>query len=261
MKKYTIISLFVFTILLSGCSTQQVDTPKELTASSIKKSSEDAFLDEFEDEFEIKKESDPFSGYNRAMTSFNDGVYEHFLLPVSSGYKEVTNEEVRDSVSNFFDNLLFPVRFVNNILQGKFENAGEELGRFLINTTFGVVGLFDPAGNEFKLEEHPEDFGQTLGYWGVGTGPHIVLPFFGPSNLRDIVGMYPDSLLNPVDYYEQRDYNLLDNRVESFATKTYDKINDTARKDQYGIIKKDAIDLYPYLKNSYEQYRIQQIKE
>jgi len=260
MKKYTIIPLFIFTLLLSGCSTQeQVNTP--MTNLNLEKSPEDDFLNEFQDELEVKKQSDPFGGYNRVMTKFNDGVYEYFLLPVSNGYKELTNEDVRESVSNFLDNLLFPVRFVNNLLQGKFENAKEEFGRFFINTTFGVVGLFDPAGNEFKLKGHPEDFGQTLGYWGVGTGPHIVLPFLGPSNLRDIIGTYPDSLINPIEYHGDRNYNLLNNKLESFGTKIFDRVNDTAIKDQYGIIRKDAIDLYPYLKNSYEQYRIQEIKE
>ena len=271
MKKYLVISLFII-LLFNGCSKKDINTPNETTKSSIQKASnnsklstsqfnEDSDLSSFEDEFEVKKESDPLRGYNRVMTNFNDGVYHYFFLPVSNGYKQITNNAVRESVGNFFSNLLFPVRFVNNILQGKIENAGEELGRFLINSTLGFVGFFDPATSEFNLQEHPEDFGQTLGYWGFGAGPHIVLPFFGPSNVRDILGKYPDSLLNPVDYYEQRDYNLLNNNFESFATKTYDKINDTALQDRYGILKKDAIDLYPYLKKSYEQYRLQQIKE
>jgi phospholipid-binding lipoprotein MlaA len=227
---------------------------------SLSSANED-LLDEFNEEMQVEVSSDPFSGYNRVMTSFNDGVYEYFLSPVAKGYKEMTHEQVRDSVSNFFDNLLFPLRFVNNILQGKFSYAGEELGRFLINSTLGMAGLFDPASEQFGLKAHKEDFGQTLGYWGVGSGPHIVLPFFGPSNLRDFVGGIPDSMINPIDYYDQREYNLLNNNLESIGVKTFSRVNDTAIEDQYGIIKQDAIDLYPYLKNSYEQYRIQQIKE
>ncbi len=257
MRKYTIILLFLFTIVFSGCNTHNVDTP----ANPTQVTQEDDLLDEFNEEMKEEKISDPLSGYNRIMTDFNDGLYEYFLLPVSKGYRQITHEKVRESVSNFFANILFPVRFVNNILQGKISNAGEELGRFLINSTLGFAGLFDPAYDQFGLKPHQEDFGQTLGYWGFGSGPHIVLPFFGPSNLRDVVGIYPDFLLNPIDYYEDRGYNLVDNNTESFIVKSYKKINETAVHDNYGLLKKDAIDLYPYLKNSYEQYRIQQIKE
>lgn len=222
---------------------------------------DESLLDEFNNEMQVEEQSDPLSGYNRIMTNFNDRVYVHVVSPISKGYKEITHPVVRDSVSNFFDNLLFPVNFVNNILQGKISNATEELGRFLINSTLGMAGLFDPAGEQFGLKPHKEDFGQTLGYWGIETGPHIVLPLLGPSNLRDFIGIYPDSFLNPVDYYEGRDYNLLNNGFESIAAKTYNRINDTAIQDQYGILRKDAIDLYPYIKNSYEQYRTQLIKE
>jgi len=263
MIRYTIITLFIFTIFFSGCSKKQVDTPQNNTTqiSNQSESFEDELLGEFESELEVKEEFDPFSGYNRIVTSFNDGVYVYFLLPVSTGYKKVTNENVRESVGNFFENLLFPIRFVNNVLQGKFSNATQEVGRFMINTTFGVLGLFDPAEKEFNLQAHKEDFGQTLGYWGLGSGPHIVLPFFGPSNLRDLLGFYPDSLLNPIDYYASRDYNVFNTKLESLGGKISQKINETATQDQYGILKKDAIDLYPYLKNTYEQYRLQQIKE
>lgn len=218
-------------------------------------------LSEFEEEMEIKEKSDPLNSYNRVMTDFNDGVMTYVMIPVSKGYKSITHEEFRKSINNFFHNILFPVRFVNNLLQGKFQNTGEETGRFVINSTLGIFGLFDVASKHFDLKAHNEDFGQTLGYWGVGSGPHIVLPFFGPSNLRDIVSMYPDSLTNPIDYHDDRGYNLVSATAESAAVKLYSKINDTDSVSQYEMMKKDAVDLYPYLRDMYEQYRQKQIQE
>jgi len=253
---------------MSGCSTKT-----EINKSDIQKDTafknqsnddleEDEFLNEFEDEMAIETKFDPFSGYNRMMTSFNDGAYEYVLAPTAKGYRYIVHKEIRSSVDNFFHNILFPVRFVNNLLQGKLINTAEETGRFLINSTIGILGLFDPAKSYFELEAHNEDFGQTLGFYGVGAGPHIVLPFFGPSNLRDAISMYPDSLLSPVDYQESRSYNLTKHYGESLVLNAYDKINGVSlNPEQYSKIKKDAIDLYPFLRDIYEQLRETEIKE
>ncbi|MGB3750297.1 MAG: VacJ family lipoprotein, partial [Arcobacteraceae bacterium] len=184
------------------------------------------------------------------------------LAPVARGYKFVVHQEIRSSVNKFFHNILYPLRLVNNLLQGKVKNSGEETGRFLINSTVGILGLFDPAKSYFGLESHDEDFGQTLGYWGVGAGPHIVLPFFGPSNLRDAVSLYPDSMVNPVDYHQDRFYNLTNNYGESLYVKAFSKINSVSLKEgEYEKLKENAVDLYPFLRDVYEQYREQQIKE
>lgn len=258
---YILISAGVF--FLSGCSTkgeslQTTPVEKEISQNS----EEDDFLDEFEEEMVIEEKSDPFSGYNRVMTSFNDGVYEYVLSPVARGYDFVVHDEIQQSVGNFFHNILYPIRLVNNLLQGKFKNSTEETGRFLLNSTVGILGLFDPAKSYFGLEPHDEDFGQTLGYYGVGAGPHIVLPFFGPSNLRDTLSIYPNTLINPVDYRSNREYNLTHNYGESLVLKLYDRVNYTAlHKGQYEKMKKDAVDLYPYLRDVYEQYREKKIKE
>jgi phospholipid-binding lipoprotein MlaA len=226
------------------------------------KSEEDDFLNEFEEEMHVEEKSDPFSGYNRIMTSFNDGVYIYVLAPTARGYRFIVHKEIRISVDNFFDNLLFPIRFVNNLLQGKIQNTADETGRFLVNSTIGVFGLFDPAKSYFKLEPHDEDFGQTLGFYGVGSGPHIVLPFFGPSNLRDILSMYPDYLLTPIDYNEERSYNLTNKYTESLIIKGYERVNNVSlHEGQYEKLKKDAVDLYPYLRDVYEQFREKEIKE
>ena len=158
-------------------STEEADTVEE-EADEF----EDDFGDEFEEEFGDTEENevwDPLEGYNRLMTDFNDGFQVYVFVPVTDGYKAVVPEGVRNSIGNFFKNLLFPVRFFNNVLQLKLMNAGEEFARFGINTTIGFFGFFDPAKSVFGLQEHPEDFGQTLGHYGVGGGFHLVLPFLG----------------------------------------------------------------------------------
>jgi phospholipid-binding lipoprotein MlaA len=251
----------------SGCSskaesTQAVLSTKNTQLNTIEHTQEDEFLDEFADEMKIEEKSDPFSGYNRIMTSFNDGLFIYVLSPVARGYRFVVHEEIRVSIGNFFINILYPARVVNNLLQGKIKNSGEETGRFLVNTTIGIFGLFDPAKSYFGLEAHNEDFGQTLGYWGFGAGPHIVLPIFGPSNLRDMLSLYPDSLVNPVDYRENRRYNLTNSYGDSVVLKAFDRVNYVSLHDgEYEKLKKDAVDLYPYLRDVYEQYREKQIKE
>ena len=122
--------------------------------------------DEFDVEFDAKANTfDPLSGYNRVMTNVNDFIYSNMLTPAAKGYAYVVPEPARTAISNFFDNLMFPIRFVNNVLQLKFQNAGEETLRFLANTIIGFGGLTDGA-KYYGLKEYDEDLGQTLGYWG-----------------------------------------------------------------------------------------------
>jgi len=219
-------------------------------------------FDEFNDELETKKISDPFSSYNRVMTNFNDILIMNVLKPVNKIYIGYTYIEVRRSIRKFFRNLYFPMRFVNNILQGKFYNATEETERFLINTTIGVFGLFDPAKSEFNLVAHNEDFGQTLGFYGVGAGPHIVLPLFGPSNLRDLVAFVPDTSLILIDYENRDWWTLTDSWGAFIAVKTTEEVNEYSfYETKYDRIREDAVDLYPYLRDLYEQKRDKEIKE
>lgn len=233
----------------------------------IEEEFDDDFADDFEQEFkkEHKKEIfDPLSGYNRVMTSFNDTVFTYALNPLATGYSKILNEDIRIGISNFLDNLLFPVRFVNNILQFKLKSAGEETGRFIINTIWGLGGFLDPAKEYFHLEEKDEDFGQTLGYWGVGEGFPIVLPFLGPSNLRDIVGRIGDFYVSPLSKTANGDlkYKIPKNFLQSVGISAMDITNTTSlRLGQYENIKKDALDLYPLLRDIYSQHRKEQIKE
>lgn len=263
MRYLFVVMMSFFVVFSVGCSSKAEPQKSEVVEVNDEYSSdEDEFLSEFDDELVIEEKFDPFSGYNRVMTGFNDGVYHYALSPVAKGYRYVVHKEIRTSVNNFFHNILYPLRLANNLLQGKFKNSGEETGRFLINSTVGILGLFDPAKSYFGLEAHDEDFGQTLGVWGVGAGPHIVLPFLGPSNLRDSLSLYPDYLLDPVGYDSDRSYNLARNTREGIYLNVYKTVNKTSLNvGEYEMLTKDAIDLYPYLRDVYEQYREQKIKE
>ena len=220
--------------------------------------------EDLETEFNTKSEEifDPLSGYNELMTSFNDNFYEYILRPTAEGYSYIVPEMARNGVSNFFDNLFFPIRLVNNLLQFKFNNSLEETERFVLNSTMGILGFRDVADEELGIKEHKEDFGQTLGFYGVGSGFHVVLPILGPSNVRDIVGLAGDYWLNPINYIESRDANLLDNTAESFYVTAYYTINETSlHVKEYENIKKDAIELYPFLRSLYESRRNKLISE
>lgn len=146
--------------------------------------------------------NDPLEGFNRATYTFNDTVDTYVLKPVAKAYREVLPSPVRTGVSNFFGNLHDPVIMLNNLLQGKVVNAISDLGRFIVNTVVGIYGLFDVA-SEVGLEKHNEDFGQTLGKWGAGEGFYVVLPFLGPSSLRDGTGIYVDEQVYPPNHMEE----------------------------------------------------------
>ncbi|MDX1296228.1 MAG: VacJ family lipoprotein [Sulfurimonadaceae bacterium] len=229
----------------------------------------DAFADDFESEFEAEfAESaevngfDPLRGYNRMMTSFNDMLYMNVYFPVARGYEAVIPEEGRLAVGRVYDNLRFPVRFANNLLQLKFQNSAEELSRFVVNSTLGIGGMFDPASTWLGLEAHPEDLGQTLGHYGVGSGFHIVLPFLGPSNLRDTLSLAPDWYIDPVVYWNGRGDNLFHTYAEAIGSQGLYFVNRGSFEYKlYESIRKDAVDLYPFLKNAYEQSREKAIEE
>jgi phospholipid-binding lipoprotein MlaA len=144
---------------------------------------------------------DPYEDFNRQMFAFNEGVDRAVLEPVAYGYRAVTNEPIREGVGNFTSNLNEPLTAVNHILQGKIPDAGATVGRFVINSTIGIAGIFDPAA-AMGIQRTKEDFGQTLGAWGVQPGPYLVLPLLGPSNPRDAFGMGGDLALNPLNYPE-----------------------------------------------------------
>ncbi|MDR0407523.1 MAG: VacJ family lipoprotein [Campylobacteraceae bacterium] len=244
----------ILLLLMEGCANKDV---------SYQTVSDPQEIDEFEEEFSTPNSSDfdPLEKYNRAMTKFNNAAIVYVVSPVAKGYKKIVPYGARNSIGNFFDNLMFPVRFVNNVLQGKITGAFSESGRFIINTTVGFLGFADVATDIYKIEKRQEDFGQTLGYWGVPGGPHIVLPFLGPSNVRDLGGRFADVVINPTNYFEWRYANII-GRDRAYGLRAVELLNNTPQiVDMYGMVTKDAIDLYPLLKNMYEQRRNALIKE
>jgi len=147
--------------------------------------------------------SDPFEGLNRAVFAFNDTLDTYALRPIAQGYQYVAPDFVEAGVSNFFDNLGEVSNVVNNSLQGKLADAGIVLSRLVLNTTIGLLGLFDVA-TEMGLEQHDEDFGQTLGAWGVSSGPYLMLPLLGPSTVRDTAGLVVDYTTDPVNWLDDQ---------------------------------------------------------
>lgn len=150
----------------------------------------------------VADERDPWQGFNRSMYSFNDGLDRALLKPAAKGYKAVAPDFVENGVRNFFDNLDDVSIAVNNLLQGKVSNSFSDIGRFAVNSTIGVLGFFDMA-SRIGMTKHDEDFGQTLGVWGMDTGPYIMWPLLGPSTLRDSPSLVVDRvLLNPLTYVD-----------------------------------------------------------
>ncbi len=149
-----------------------------------------------------QKPNDPLEKLNRATYAFNDAIDRILLRPVAKGYKTVTPQPVRGALSNFFSNLYYPTTAVNQFLQGKFKDGLSDSARFLVNTTVGIGGLFDPA-TKFGLGAHDEDFGQTLGVWGVPPGPYLVIPLLGPSDFRDAPARYLDTYSEVPRYLPQ----------------------------------------------------------
>lgn len=279
--KFLYFCLFVLLFTLQGCTTKkaepQLNTEQVKTEMSTstalpdnnsnpKETQTEVLDDEFEDEFAQKETTDthdPLSGYNRAMTSFNDKVIIYGLTPISKAYAAILPQPLRLGISNFVDNIQFPIRFTNNLLQGKITNSADELGRFLVNSTIGLGGLMDPAKRYMNIQPHEEDFGQTLGHYGVGSGFHVVLPFIGPSNVRDVVGITADGVLSPlVNVRGMENYKIPDNIEQTIGIYTLQLINKTSlHLGEYEDLKKDAVDLYPFLKDIYEQKRTSDIAE
>ncbi len=210
----------------------------------------------FEDEFSESSDivADPLQPYNRVITTINDRMYFWALEPVAKGYSHVVSEGPRISISNFFRNITFPVRFINSLLQFKFKKAGIETVRFIINSTIGLAGFGDAAKYSLKLQPQDEDFGQTLGFYHMGSIFYIQWPFLGPSNLRDSIGYIVDFFLNPINY--------IPNMWIVTGIHVFEKINKTSlHLGEYEKLKKESVDYYIQIRDSYEQYRNQQIKE
>ncbi len=198
--------------------------------------------------------NDPLEGINRGIYKFNDVADKAVIKPVAGAYKAVLPSPVRSGVNNFFGNLSTFVSVINDILQFKFDKAAEGAGRFVINTTFGIAGLVDVASMD-GIEQRKEDFGQTLGHWGVGSGPYIVLPFLGPSNIRDTTGLVVDSMaFDPLGYVDDPA-----TRNSAYALKFLDKRAQLLPGSD--LLDEAALDPYAFMRDAYSQRRQSQIHD
>lgn len=189
-------------LILSGCSGMPQKQPGELPAQH---SVDDIVRDDVTYPIDIY---DPWEGFNRGVYRFNAGFDKYVFLPVVGAYSTVTPDPVEDGISNFFSNIFELTNLMNNILQLKGQGTVDTAMRFMINSTIGLAGLFD-AATRMGFAERDEDFGQTLGHYGVGNGPFLVVPILGPSNLRDFSGNIVDSVafneIDPLDFDDHSD--------------------------------------------------------
>lgn len=221
-----------------------------LAASSATGEDNNEETDPFAETAKTEYAPDPLERMNRAFFIFNDKLYFWFLKPVAQVYGTFIPPGLRTCIRNGFDNLRFPTRFVNNVLQGKFKAAGIETGRFLINSTIGFAGFFEIAGRDFDLlPPHDEDTGQTLGFYGLKPGFYIVWPVLGPSTVRDTFGLAGDTVLHPLFWLPQ-DYWV------SAAIRTGQIVNNASlRIGEYEDFKKAALDPYASMRQAYLQNR------
>ena len=198
-------------------------------------------------------DDDPLEGFNRAMFGFNDILDSILLVPIAKAYRFIMPETLREMGRNFFENLNEPVVAINDLLQGDFNNAGVSVGRLAINSTIGLFGFFEVA-ERLDLKQHPADFGQTLHSYGVGSGPFVMLPFFGPSTIRDTAGTGIDSLLNPIGY-------LLDVETRIYLKASEIVVKREAVLDQVEKLREGSVDFYAAVKSSWLQKRAVELRK
>lgn len=192
--------------------------------------------------------ADPLEKVNRAVFAFNDGADKYMLTPVAKGYRAVLPGFVRTGIANFFSNLEDVWVSVNDVLQGKFQEGMEDITRVIFNSTFGIAGIFDFA-SDVGLPKRNEDFGQTLGWWGVGSGPYVVIPLFGPSSVRDGFGLLVDGRADLV--YRGIDDVPLRNSV--YATRAIS--NRANLLDASSVLEQAALDRYAFVRDAWLQRR------
>ena len=214
-------------------------------SDEVKTSSEDFETTTFEDEI-----YDPLEGVNRAIFSFNNVADKIVLEPVARGYKKLPSP-IQSGVGNFINNLKLPLAALNQLLQGQGKNAAESTGRFLVNSTIGVFGLIDVA-EDIGLDQKEEDFGQTLATWGIGDGFYIVLPLFGPSNLRDTTGMVMTMMTDPINAYA-----ITQGEAWAIPVRTAANAIDQRSQiiDEVNALRDNSVDYYAAVRSSYYQNR------
>ena len=268
MKPHPFLILALAASLLAGCASKTprqapppaaaVGKPASQRAATeqTKPSAAKETKSEEEDDYDLYGAvavSDPFERVNRVTFSFNHGVYTYVLRPISKGYEFIVPKFAREAISNAYENVRFPVRLVNNVLQAKFPRAGQEAGRFLVNTTLGIGGLGRPADGIPILANVPAaDSAQTFSKWGIKSGPYLVIPILGPSTAREAVGYAGDSALNPITWLSVV-WGNVDWIIAIPSVNTMRSV--PIQLAIYDAATKDAIDRYLAARTAYIQYR------
>lgn len=263
LQSWTVVILLV---MAAGCAVSE-KSPSANGFADVSANGQDSLIDSTEsftdEEFDLLEGelddqeieiADPLEPFNRLMFGVNDTLYFWVFKPCAETCKAVVPEPARIGLRNFFQNIGTPVRYVNCLLQGKGQSADIELRRFLVNTTVGVLGFGDPARDQYGLEPTWEDLGQTLGVHGMDSGFYIVWPLFGPSNVRDSLGMVGDMFLNPVRYVQpwEASYIISATRV----------VNESSfHIDEYEDFKAAFLEPYVAMRESYIQYREEKIQK
>ncbi len=231
-QKISLILISAVLLFTSGCAKRPPDSDPQALAAYLEK-------------------NDPLEPMNRVIFSFNQGFDDILLEPAARFYRQFGPPDIRDGISNFVTNWREPVTFVNDVLQGEMSRAGTSLSRFLINSTFGLLGLFD-AATYWGIEGHSEDFGETFAVWGIGEGPYIMLPILGPSNARDLSGFVVDFFYDPVSLWLNYKgwtyvrYGRLGMRGLIFREENLETLEDLG---------KSSTDFYATMRSAYRQYR------
>jgi phospholipid-binding lipoprotein MlaA len=270
---YLIPTLLLVLTCVSGLAdqTNQPNTPhrgpaaagqKKATKLSQKTDPPAASGDELANE-PVEKVNDPWERLNHTMFRFNDSLTIHAVKPIARGYEHIVPHAVRTSLSNLFDNADFPIRFGNDVLQGRFVRSGQEAGKFLVNSTVGIGGLFRISDHVSSLADvPPEDFGLTLGHWGVSTGPYLVIPLLGPTTVRDLAGYAGDFAVNPLNWYlifsNQR---FITAAVGYSISASRFVVRAPGSVRTYEQMKEAAVDPYIAVRNAYLSHRAAQLEK
>jgi phospholipid-binding lipoprotein MlaA len=255
---HSIFSILALLLCLSGCAVsgkRSADKPVTVAPANAG--------DDFAN-VPSQKVNDPLQGFNRTMFGFNDELTTHALRPLAHGYAIIVPLPVRTGVTNFFDNLQFPVRFVNSVLQGKIERSAQEAGKFVINSTAGIGGLIRVSDHVSGLTDVPaEDFGQTLGVWGIPVGPYVVVPVLGPSDCRDLVGYAGDFAMSPLNWHALGIiHHAFISNVVSIALSATRYVNALPKSvEAYDQMKSEAVDPYIAMRDGYLSYRAAKVKK
>ncbi|QUM81891.1 VacJ family lipoprotein [Moritella sp. 5] len=238
-----------------GLFTEENDGDDPFTEEDDDPFDDDPFNDDSPAEIDdSNKVSDPFYYFNKTMFYVNDKLYFWVMRPTALGYKAITPQFFRVGVANFFHNITMPIRFTSSLFQGDIKSSGTELGRFVVNSTIGLLGVMDPAADYLDWQPNNQDMGLTLGKYGIGNGPYIVWPIFGPSTLRDTIGGGADYFLSPLTYLQPDKL--------SFAVQGVEKVNATYFSlGDYEAFKQAYIDPYERMKEFYLEYRADKVAE